>query len=159
MLTASAPLVFPQLAPLYQTVTPILEALLRVLVAMALVPHGLRLFYGFFPGTGVQVGSFAAFTGVLRKLGYRPAKQCAALVFIAELVAAPMMALGLFTRPAALVVCVLLCLSVYEHIRDGYFWNTLGVEYPNLWALAGLYFLARGGGPYSLDHLLLGWEF
>ena len=55
-------LVFPQLAPVYQTLGPITEALLRVVVGLWMVPHGLRMAFGFFPGTGVaqrNVGALA----------------------------------------------------------------------------------------------------
>ena len=38
---------------LYQTLSPFADALLRVTVGLALVPHGLRNTFGFFPNTGV----------------------------------------------------------------------------------------------------------
>jgi len=41
----------------------------------------------------------------------------------------------------------------------GYFWNKTGLEYTLMWTLAALYFLVRGGGELSLDHLLIGREF
>jgi uncharacterized membrane protein YphA (DoxX/SURF4 family) len=53
---------------------------------------------------------------------------------------------------------MLLALSVYEHRKFGWFWNTQGAEYPLIWAMASLYFLVNGGGVISLDHLI-GWEF
>jgi putative oxidoreductase len=53
---------------------------------------------------------------------------------------------------------ILLVLSVVEHVKDGWFWNTLGVEYPLIWAIAAIYFLIHGSGPVSLD-ALIGWEF
>jgi uncharacterized membrane protein YphA (DoxX/SURF4 family) len=49
---------------------------------------------------------------------------------------------------------VLMTLSVIEHVKDGYFWNRQGIEYPALWAAAALYFVAAGGGVHSLDHML-----
>ena len=48
----SAPLIFPQLGPLYETLAPWIEALLRVVAGLALVPHGLRNTFGMFPSTG-----------------------------------------------------------------------------------------------------------
>jgi hypothetical protein len=41
------------LASLYQTLAPVTEALLRVAVGLALVPHGLGMTFGFFPTTCV----------------------------------------------------------------------------------------------------------
>ena len=50
--------------------------------------------------------------------------------------------------------------AAIDHGRnDGYFWNTLGFEYPFLWAVAALVFVVCGGGLWSLDHLLIGREF
>jgi len=155
----TAPLVIPQLAPLYAVLAPATEALLRAVVGIALVPHGLRLFYGWFPGTGVDLGSFAAFCAMLDRSGYRPTWIWGALVYLTEFVGGPLLALGLFTRPAALAVSVLMCLSVVEHVRDGYFWNRQGIEYPAMWTAGALYFLANGGGPISLDRLVLGFAF
>ena len=43
----TTPLIFPSLAGLYQTLAPWAEALLRVVVGLALVPHGLRMAFGF----------------------------------------------------------------------------------------------------------------
>ena len=68
------------------------------------------------------------------------------------------MILGLFTRLAAIPVCILLILSVVEHKKDGWFWNTLGMEYPIVWSAAALVVLIHGGGAISLDHVI-GWEF
>ena len=48
----STPLIFPQLAPLYQSLAPWAEALLRAVAGLALVPHGLRNTFGMFPSTG-----------------------------------------------------------------------------------------------------------
>jgi len=69
-----------------------------------------------------------------------------------------MLALGLFTRLVSVPIAILLIVSVIEHIKDGWFWNTLGVEYPLIWTMASLYFLVYGGGEISLD-AWLGWEF
>src|SRR5262249_3231881 len=74
-------------------------------------------------------------------------------------IAAPCVALGLFTRPMALPLFVLMALSAYDHGKhDGWFWNKSGFEYPAVWAIGVLYFLINGGGLISLDHLL-GFEF
>jgi hypothetical protein len=43
----SAQLFFPSLGPLYQTLLPWAEALLRAVVGLWLVPHALRNTFGF----------------------------------------------------------------------------------------------------------------
>ena len=155
---ADTALIIPELGPLYRALAPFAEALLRAAVGLALIPHGLRLFYGFFPGTGVNIGSFGKFAEILDRTGYRPGRYWAIPVFITEFVAGPLMAAGLFTRPAAVAVTILMFLSIVDHIKDGYFWNTRGIEYPTMWTLGALYFVFHGGGAISLDRLI-GWEF
>lgn len=154
----SASLVFPQLGPIYQVLGPWAEALLRVVVGLALVPHGLRMCFGFFPKAGGPVRSVSALADMLDKKGYRPGWLWALVIGATELIGGPLMALGLFTRPAAVPIVILLVLSVVEHARDGWFWNKLGVEYPLMWSAAALYFLVNGGGSISLDRLI-GWQF
>jgi len=148
-------LLFPALGGLYQAATPFAEALLRVIAGFVLIPHGLRIGFGFFPNTGLPVtGTFAGLSVALAREGYSPGALWAAVVPATELVAGPMLMLGLFTRPACIPILILLALSVVAHWRDGWFWNTLGIEYPLLWTACALYFLVHGGGAISLDRLI-----
>ena len=80
------------------------------------------------------------------------------VIIATELIGGPMLALGLFTRLVSIPIAILLIMSIVEHVKDGWFWNTLGVEYPLIWSAAALYFLVYGGGEISLD-ALIGWEF
>ncbi len=43
------PLILPSLGPFYAVLTDLAEASLRVVVALALVMHGLRMTFGVFP--------------------------------------------------------------------------------------------------------------
>jgi putative oxidoreductase len=150
--------VFPQLASIYAALAPIVEALLRVTVALCLIPHGLRTYFGMFPNTGMPINSLPMLVDVLDQGGYRPGRLGGPVIVATELIGGPMLALGLFTRLVSIPVFMLLALSVYEHRKFGWFWNTQGAEYPLIWAMASLYFLVNGGGVISLDHLI-GWEF
>jgi len=155
---ASSHLVFPALDGLYQALAPWSVALLRMITGLILVPHGLRAGLGFFPNTNMPIRSLKMLGDAVAAAGYRPGLLWAAVVVATELIGGPMLALGLFTRPACVPICVLLVLSVVAHWRDGWFWNTLGIEYPLLWAACAFYFLVNGGGALSLDWLI-GWEF
>jgi putative oxidoreductase len=156
----SAALVFPQLGPVYQALLPWVEALLRAVVGLALVPHGLRNTFGMFPSTGVQSHNLSELAKQLDRDGYRPGKFWASAISLTQLVAGPMFALGLFTRLVAIPIVIFLLVSNYERWRvGGYFWNKTGLEYTLMWTVAALYFLVRGGGAISLDHLLIGREF
>ena len=154
------PLVFPQLAHLYQSVAPVAEALLRIWVGLALVPHGLRNTFNFFPTTGQPLRSLRSMAEYMDKQGYRPGWFWAPAISLTQLVCGPLLALGLFTRPAAVPIVLFLAFSNVERWRVGrYFWNQLGLEYTLMWTIAAFYFLVHGGGVYSLDRLLIGREF
>jgi putative oxidoreductase len=150
--------VFPQLAGVYAILLPWVEALLRVIIALCLIPHGLRSGFGLFPETGMPIKSIKMLGDVLNNEGYRPGHLWAPIIIATELIGGPMLALGLFTRPVSIPIFILLAMSVYEHAKCGWFWNKQGAEYPLIWAAASLYFLLRGGGPISLD-ALIGWQF
>jgi len=64
--------VLPQLEGVYESLGPPTEALLRVAVGLALVPHGLRTTFGFFPTTGQPLRNIGMLADYLNKQGYRP---------------------------------------------------------------------------------------
>jgi len=68
-----------------QTLTPFADALLRVAVGLALVPHGLRNTFGFFPNTGVRALNLAALARQLDETGYRPGKFWAPAISLVHL--------------------------------------------------------------------------
>jgi putative oxidoreductase len=139
----------------FQTLAPFAYALLRIAVGMALVPHGLRNTFGFFPNTGVQAQNLTALAKQLERDGYRPGKFWAPAISVTQLIGGPLLALGLFTRPVAAVVLVFLLVANVERWRVGrYFWNRLGLEYTLMWTIATFYVLVMGGGLYSLDHVI-----
>ncbi len=148
-----------QLSGLYQTLSPFAYALLRIAVGLALVPHGLRNTFGFFPNTGVRALNLKDLAAQLDRDGYRPGRFWASAISVTQLVGGPLLALGLFTRPVALVVLLFLLVANVERWRvGGYFWNKLGLEYTLMWTIAAFYVLVHGGGFFSLDHLI-GWNF
>jgi putative oxidoreductase len=137
------------------SLAPVIEALLRAIVGLALVPHGLRMTFGFFPGTGLKVRNLTTLAAQLDGDGYRPGRLWAPAISATELVAGPLLALGLLTRIAAVPVVIFLAMSCWERWhKGGWFWNTQGVEYTLMWMVAAAYFLVHGGGVYSLDHVL-----
>jgi putative oxidoreductase len=143
------------LSGFFQTLLPFADALLRVAVGLALVPHGLRNTFGFFPNTGVRALNPSALAQQLDQTGYRPGKLWAPAISLTQLIGGPLLALGLFTRPVAAVVLVFLLVTNVERWRVGrYFWNQLGMEYTLMWTIATFYILVRGPGPYSLDRIL-----
>lgn len=149
----------PHPVELIAALGPFAYALLRIAVGLALVPHGLRNTFGFFPNTGMPNQSLGDLARYLDANGYRPGKFWAAAISITQLVGGPLLALGMFTRHVAAVVLVFLLVANVERWRIGkYFWNRQGLEYTLMWTIATFYVLVRGGGRYSLDHML-GWGF
>jgi putative oxidoreductase len=145
----------PHPGQLIATLGPFAYALLRIAVGLALVPHGLRNTFGFFPNTGMPALSLGELARYLDANGYRPGKFWAVAISITQLIGGPLLALGLFTRPVAAVVLVFLLVANVERWRIGkYFWNRLGLEYTLMWTIATFYILVSGGGHYSLDHAL-----
>jgi putative oxidoreductase len=153
-------LIFPQLGPIYQALFPWAEMSLRAVVGLTLVPHGLRTAFGSFASTGGQSHNLTEFVGELDRGGYRPGKIWAPAIVLTQLVAGPMLALGLFTRLAACPIVLFLIVADYERWRaGGFFWNKMGLEFTLLWTAAAFYFLLYGGGAISVDHLVIGREF
>ena len=149
----------PQLTDLVQTLSPFAYALLRVAVGLALVPHGLRNTFGFFPNTGAVALNLKELAAGLDRGGYRPGRFWAPAISLTQLVGGPLLAIGFLTRPVAAAVVLFLLVANVERWRVGkYFWNKLGLEYTLMWTIAAFYVLVRGGGYYSVDHLI-GWEF
>jgi putative oxidoreductase len=157
---SSTPLFLPHLGALYTAAAPAAETLVRVVVGLALVPHALRFCFGLFPESGSRILSFGGLAAALAHSGYRPGRFWAMAITVTELVGGPFLALGLFTRPVALVILIFHLNALVEHWRfHGYFWNKLGLEYAMIWAAATLIFVVHGGGPYSLDAWLVGRQF
>jgi putative oxidoreductase len=145
--------------PPYGALLPWAEMLLRAVVGLTLVPHGLRSAFGMFPSSGGQSHNLTEFADELDRGGYRPAKFWAPAIVLTQLVAGPTLALGLFTRLAACPIVIFLVVTNYERWRvGGFFWNKMGLEFTLLWTVAALYFLVHGGGAVSVDHLVIGRE-
>jgi putative oxidoreductase len=143
-------------APL-ASLAPAVEALLRAVVGLALVPHGLRMTFGLFDRTGLKVRNLTMLAAQLDGDGYRPGRLWAPAISATELVAGPLLALGLFTRLAAVPIVIFLAVSCWERWhKGGWFWNQQGVEYTLMWTVAAAYFLVHGGGVWSLDYLVFG---
>jgi putative oxidoreductase len=166
MTNSSPDLLWPQLGHFYAVVAPCTWTLLRAFVGFALVPHGLRSFFGLFPNTGGPqrvpgVSRFKQSCASLARQGYWPAPFWSGIVTFTQFGVSTMLGLGLFTRPMGAIMAIFFLNGVVSHVRQkaGWFWNTRGIEYPLMWFFGALFFAANGGGTYSLDNLLLGWEF
>ena len=140
-------LLFPFMAPVYAWGSSYTWLMVRLIVALNLIPHGYpKLFV-----EGVAVRSAGFFSG----LGLEPALPLVILVGITEFFGGIMLALGLFTRFVAAAVVIFMGVSVFvAHWDNGFFWSQGGYEYPLMWGILALALFFRGGGCWALDNRL-----
>jgi putative oxidoreductase len=144
--TPSDKLIVPALGGLYSA-TPLFEALLRFVVGFWLVPHGAQKLFGLFGGGGIS-----GTAGFFSQIGLEPAVLLATLAGLGEFFGGLLLAIGLFTRPAALVAAVILAVATLTvHLGNGFFMSNGGYEFASLWFFAALYFVFKGGNAYSVD--------
>jgi putative oxidoreductase len=126
--------------------------LLRVVFGLTLAAHGGQKLFGWFGGQGPSGTS-----AFLRQLGFRAPVAMAALVGTAEMGGGLLLALGLATPLAALVVAVVMLNAIVAvHLKNG-FWNVNGGWEMNLFVLTvAIALTATGPLRYSLDHAF-GW--
>lgn len=73
-----------------------------------------------------------------------------------ELIGAPLLALGLLTRPAALGLFSTMCVAMYHHLLVAGF-SIPYLELSAVYAACFLFFAVNGGGLFSTDALLVNW--
>jgi putative oxidoreductase len=73
-----------------------------------------------------------------------------------ELLGAPLIAIGLLTRPAALGLFATMCVAMYHHILVAGF-SIPYLELSAIYAACFLFFLVNGAGLFSTDALLVNW--
>jgi putative oxidoreductase len=139
-------LLIPGLAGLYEAFSPYSYAFMRFATGIVLVPHGIdKLFFR-------PIEPFAA--GIAQH-GLPAPTLLAWLTVLTESFGAAFLAFGLFTRfAAAAVIIEMIVVTFIFQWPNGYFWTNRGYEYPLLWLLLSIAIFFRGGGRYSLDHLL-----
>lgn len=128
----------------------------RLLLAVVIFPHGAQKLLGWFGGYGFS-GTMGFFTDTM----HLPA-LIALLVIVGESLGAIVLALGLGTRAAALLIsAIMLGAVVTTHLQHGFFMNWFGAqkgegfEYHLLVLGLSLPLAALGGGRFALDSLLL----
>src|SRR5262249_26542003 len=123
----------PAMSGFYDAVERLAYPMMRFFAGAFLVPHGMQKLFGAFGG------DIAATAGFFSKVGIEPALPLAYWVGFVELVGGTLVAIGLFTRPAAAAVFVMMLVAVLKvHLGNGFFWTTGGFEYPALWGLMAL---------------------
>ena len=140
-------LIFPGLAGLYEAFAPASYSFMRFATGAVLVPHGVQK---------IMLGSAVTLAPYIDKqLGLPYPLLWAYFAIFAESVGAVCLALGLFTRLAALIIWIEMgVIIVFFQWQFGYFWTVKGYEYALLWWLLCLAIFFGGGGRYALDRLI-----
>ena len=137
------------LVPFSERVSVYADAMVRFTAGILLMPHGAQKLFGLFGGPGLD----AARTMFETKLGLPP--WFAVLAGVIEFFGGAMLALGIATRPVALIIAAQLFFIVFAvHWHAGLFAQKGGFEYPLLWAVVALSYALKGGGHCSLDTLI-----
>jgi putative oxidoreductase len=139
-------LLFPGLAGFYGAWREIAYTLLRVIVGIILFMHG-----------WLKVSTFglAGVSGLMAKQGLEPAVAFAAAAMFLETIGAICIIIGLFTRVFAAALAIELLIALLSvHLKAGFFANNGGYEFVLLLGIVMFAIAIRGGGPYSVDHVI-----
>jgi putative oxidoreductase len=145
-------LIFPGLAPFYESVRPLTYALLRAAFGLTIVTHGLPKLTGSAHGSMADpmAGSINLMTNVLH-LPFAP--QFAMFVALLETFGGLAVALGFATRifaPMLAIQMAFICIA----IGPTYPWIDRGFEYPLILGFVALLIFIHGGGSWSADRLI-----
>jgi len=143
-MTGTSRLVVPALGPAYRAMAPVTEMLVRLCAGVSLAVHG---------GT-ILFGNHEAFARFFESAGFVPGLFWTFAVALTQFVGGLLLALGFLTRIVAVPILIFLLTAIAYHWQFGFYWDIKGYEYPLFWALVTLHFIARGGGPYSVDALI-----
>ena len=125
-------------------------SILRVLVGLTMASHGAQKLFGWFGGYGIK-----GTAGFLEQLGFVPGRRNAVMAGLAELVGGLLLALGLATPLAAVLIVSVMVVAVGSvHVKNGFFNHLQGYEYNLILAVTALSFVWEGPGPLSLDAVL-----
>ena len=149
MAEAASRLYVPALGGIYGAANAYAEPILRIGLGAVLIPHGMQKLFGAFGGMGLA-GNAALF----ERIGYTPGIFWGTLVGCTELIGGILLVIGLFTRFAAAAVLVFMLVAIHFTSAKGFFWGAGGMEYPILIGVCALFFLLRGGGRCSVDHMI-----
>ena len=143
MANNQAKLMYPGLAGFYESVLPIAETFVRIVIGVMFVMH---------VSGKLTAGPGAVAANMMSKNGLEPAILWAYVIIFLELVGGICLIIGLFTRffAAALAIEMLIALLVV-HLSKGYAASGGGYEYVLLIGAACFLIAIRGGGPYSVD--------
>ena len=125
--------------------------ILRVPVGLILAAHGAQKLFAWFGGYGLEgTGQWMA------SIGLEPGYWLAMMAGSAEFFGGIALAIGLLTRPAALVAGFTMLIAIFSvHISNGLFMANNGYEYALTLLVVTVVLAIQGAGSFSLDNVLV----
>jgi putative oxidoreductase len=141
-------LIFPGLASLYESIAPYSYSIIRFVAGAILVYHG----YGKLFGSNIQ----GVADHVVTPLGLPMPLGFAYFLGVLECFGGAALAIGLLTRPIALMLTVEFLIITFWHYPNGYSFSSPkgGFEYPLVLLILYAAIFFRGGGRLSVDRML-----
>ncbi|MEM6581311.1 MAG: DoxX family protein [Pseudomonadota bacterium] len=122
----------------------------RVGVGAIFAAHGAQKLFGWFGGYGLE-----GTAGWMASIGLEPGYLLALAAGGAEFFGGLLLILGLFVRPAALVLAFTMLVAIFAvHFENGLFIANNGYEYALALLLVSLALVVRGAGRYSADAII-----
>ncbi|WP_024609749.1 MULTISPECIES: DoxX family protein [unclassified Pseudoalteromonas] len=124
--------------------------ILRVPVGLILAAHGAQKLFAWFGGYGLEgTGQWMA------SMGLEPGYWLAMMAGSAEFFGGIALAIGLLTRPAAVVAGFTMLIAIFSvHISNGLFMANNGYEYALTLLVVTVVLAIQGAGSFSLDNVL-----
>lgn len=123
---------------------------LRVPVGLILAAHGAQKLFGWFGGYGLDgTGQWMA------SIGLEPGYLMALLAGSAEFFGGLALAIGLLTRPAAIVSAFTMLVAIFTvHFENGLFMANNGYEFALVLLVTSVALAIQGAGNWSVDKVL-----
>ncbi len=121
--------------------------LLRIALAVTILPHGIQKTLGWWGGYGFTntMGAFTQMMGI-------PAPLALAAI-LAESLGAVLLFFGLFTRLSAFAIGVTMVVAASVHWANGFFMPK-GIEFFIPVTAICIFLLVKGGGKWALDKIV-----
>lgn len=124
--------------------------ILRVPVGLILAAHGAQKLFAWFGGYGLEgTGQWMA------SIGLEPGYWLAMMAGSAEFFGGIALAIGLLTRPAAVVTAFTMLIAIFSvHISHGLFVSNNGYEFALTLLVATAALTIQGAGSLSVDNVI-----
>lgn len=146
----SSKLIVPGVAGMYETLSNFAMPLMRVVLGLALVPHGAQKLFGWFGGGGIE-GTAKFFASV----NLEPAMPMVIGAGFVEFFCGIALAIGFLTRIAGAGITILAIVALVTYnIPRGFWVSHGGAEHMILVLVIGFVFFVHGGGKLSVDRMI-----